>query len=134
MHRLRTMSDSEFTFPFEKLRVWQDARRWICTIYSMTSRFPKGEAFNLTSQMQRASVSVATNLAEGTARTSPKDQAHFTQIAYSSLMETACLTILAADQAYITEADLAGHRKEIAGLSNQLNALHRSQIARISGR
>ena len=119
-----------YQFPFEKLRVWQDARSWISSVYELTSRFPSAEAFNLTAQLNRASVSVAANLAEGSARVSLKDQAHYSQIAYASLMESACLTILSADRSLISPDQLSVQREIIAGLANQINALRQSQVAR----
>lgn len=64
-------------FPFEKLEVWQDARKLVAGIYQCSRSFPKEERFGLTSQMTRAAVSVANNLAEGSGRSSLKDQAHF---------------------------------------------------------
>ncbi len=120
----------DYQFPFEKLRVWQEARSWIGSVYQITAGFPQKEAFNLTSQLNRASVSVAANLAEGAGRVSPKDQAHFSQIAYGSLMEAACLAILSADRGHIDPDQLTGQRKTIAGLANQINALRQSQLAR----
>ena len=121
----------DYQFPFEKLRAWQDARGWIGTVYQLTAAFPKSEAFNLTSQLNRASVSVAANLAEGTARVSPKDQAHFSQIAYGSLMESAGLAILSADRGLISNEQMAGQRDAIAAIANQINALRHSQLARV---
>ena len=123
----------EYQFPFEKLRVWQDARAWVGEVYSLTDRFPSSEAYNLTAQLRRASVSVAANLAEGAGRTSAKDQAHFSQIAYGSLMESACLEILAADRGLIPPETLAAQREHVAALSNQINALRNSQLARVEG-
>jgi four helix bundle protein len=117
-------------FSFEKLRVWQDARSWVSSIYEMTSRFPPKEAHNLTSQLNRASVSGAANMAEGSARISMKGQTHFSQIAYGSLMEAACLILLASDLSLILPEQLVAQRKKIAGLSNQINALRQTQIAR----
>jgi four helix bundle protein len=122
--------NQEYRFPFEKLRVWQDARQWVTSVYQVTAAFPPGEAFNLTSQIRRAGVSVAANLAEGSSRTSAKDQAHFSQIAYGSLMEAACLTIIASDQSLIASGQLAVQRQAIAGLSNQINAQRNSQLTR----
>lgn len=75
-------------FAYEKLSVWQDARVLIRSVYALTRAFPKSEMFGLISQINRAAVSVACNLAEGSARMSAKDQAHFSQPAYSSLMES----------------------------------------------
>ena len=121
---------SQHTFPFEKLRVWQDSRVWLRGICSLTRKFPEGEKYGLTSQLTRAAVSVPTNLAEGSGRISKKDQAHFTHIAYASLMECMNLLILAGDQKFLSEADLKSQRSAIAGLSAQLNALHQSQRVR----
>lgn len=66
-------------YPFEKLRVGQSAREFTKEIYLITSSFPKSEIYGLTSQCNRAAVSIAANLAEGTARQSRKDQAHFSR-------------------------------------------------------
>jgi four helix bundle protein len=117
-------------FPFEKLRVWQDSRIWLKGIYELTRKFPEVEKYGLTSQLTRAAVFVPTNLAEGSGRISKKDQAHFTHIAYSSLMECMNLLILACDQKFLSENDLEAQRSSIAGLSAQLNALHQSQRVR----
>ncbi|HEY1080747.1 MAG TPA: four helix bundle protein, partial [Prosthecobacter sp.] len=84
-------------FPFEKLEVWQDARRLVGAVYQETKDFPKSELYGMTSQINRAAVSVANNLAEGAARASMKDQAHFSNQAYGSLMETASDLIIATD-------------------------------------
>jgi four helix bundle protein len=84
-------------YPFEKLRVWQSARSVIKNVYRITKAYPRSEVYGLISQTNRAAVSVAANLAEGSSRTSRKDQAHFSQIAYGSLLELACLLIVAVD-------------------------------------
>ena len=59
------MTTESHLFPFEKLRVWQEARGWVKGIYEMTRRFPDSERFGMVSQLNRAAVSVPTNLAEG---------------------------------------------------------------------
>ena len=64
-------------FPFEKLEVWQKAVALADNVYRLTKTFPDDERFGLTSQMRRASVSVASNIAEGSARHSRGDFAHF---------------------------------------------------------
>jgi len=119
------------TFPFEKLRVWQESRGWLRGIYELTKKFPDSEKYGLTSQLNRAAVSIPTNLAEGSGRISKKDQAHFTHIAYSSLMECMNLLILAGDQKFLSVNELDSQRAAIAGLSAQLNALHQSQLGRV---
>ena len=116
-------------YPFEKLRVWQSARTLIKNVYRTTKCFPRSEVYGLTSQTNRAAVSVAANLAEGSSRTSRKDQAHFSQIAYGSLMELACLLIVAVDLEILSPDQEAKLRAEIEAVSRQLNALRTSQIS-----
>jgi four helix bundle protein len=116
-------------YPFEKLRVWQSARNLVKKIYRTTKAFPRSEVYGLTSQTNRAALSVAANLAEGSSRTSRKDQAHFSQIAYSSLMELACLLIVAVDLEFLSTDQESVLREEIEAVSRQLNALRNTQLS-----
>src|SRR6266446_825705 len=118
-------------YAFEKLRVWQTARELAREIYLKTSKFPQREIYGLTSQCNRAAVSVAANLAEGSSRRSRRDQAHFSEIAYGSMMELACLLVLCRDVEILLPESEQQLRALIEPLSSQLNALHRSQRARI---
>jgi len=86
--------------------------------------------YGLTSQINRAAISVASNLAEGSSRTSQKDQAHFSQLAYSSLMEVACQLSIVQELGFVDNEKYAEIRREIEGLSRKINALHRSQKKR----
>ena len=65
------------TFSFENLDVWKVTVDFITSLYKVTEKFPDTEKFGLVSQMRRASVSIASNLAEGSSRNSAKDQARF---------------------------------------------------------
>ncbi len=76
-----------YTYSFEKLEVWKEAKEFTKNIYAITSEFPELEKFGLVSQLRRASVSVCSNIAEGSARNSNKDKAHFTTMAFSSAVE-----------------------------------------------
>jgi four helix bundle protein len=116
-------------YPFEKLRVWESARQLARNVYGLTRSFPRAEIYGLTSQINRAAISVAANLAEGSARTSRKDQAHFSQIAYGSLMELACLLIIAVDVEYLSAATETKVREQIEEVSRQLNALRNTQLS-----
>src|SRR5438270_13712942 len=122
---------SRHQYSFEKLRVWQCARELARTIYKSTSQFPSREIYGLVSQCNRAAISIAANLAEGSSRRTGKDQAHFSEIAYGSLMELACLLILSRDLGILPDASEQDLRSSIEQLSPQLNALHRSQRSRI---
>jgi four helix bundle protein len=116
-------------YPFEKLRVWESARQLARNVYGLTRSFPRAEIYGLTSQINRAAISVTANLAEGSARTSRKDQAHFSQIAYGSLMELACLLIIAVDVEYLSAAAETKVREQIEEVSRQLNALRNAELS-----
>ncbi len=120
----------KYQFPYEKLEVWQDARQLVKEVYKTTKQFPVEEKFGLTNQVNRAAVSIASNLAEGSGRTSLKDQAHFSQLAYGSLMEVACQVTMANDLGFVPEDALNLLRSDILKLSNKINALRKSQLDR----
>ena len=69
---------------YKDLIVWQRATELVVAIYKVTSHFPESEQFGLTSQMRRASVSIASNIAEGRYRSTRKDFLKFVRTAYAS--------------------------------------------------
>src|SRR3990167_7394812 len=91
-------------FKFEKLEIWQDARKFVNKIYSLTKRFPSEERFGLTDQLRRAAVSVALNIAEGTNRRTNKDRRHFFQMSITSVDEVVTGLFIALDQTYLSQA------------------------------
>ena len=115
-----------YTYSFEKLNVWQQARLLTKEIYIVTSRFPDEEKFGLVSQMRRAIISVSSNIAEGSSRKSNKDQAHFYTTAFSSLVELLNQLILSFDLGFIKEERYLELRNSIELISNQLNNLRKS--------
>lgn len=115
-----------YIFAFEKLEVWHDARNLVKFVYKLTAQLPSGEKYGLTSQMRRAAVSIVSNIAEGSGRTSSKDQSHFFQIAYSSCIELLNQVIISNDLTYISEEDLIKSRLEMGKITNKLNALRKS--------
>jgi four helix bundle protein len=120
----------DHTYGFEKLHVWQNARRLVAQVYKVTTSFPKAETYSLVDQIRRAAISVPANLAEGTSRISPKEQAHFTAISYGSLMELLSHCYLAMDLQYIDREAFDELRNNIFKISNELNALRKSQFQR----
>ncbi len=72
---------------FRNLEIWRKAITLSTEVYSITKSFPASEQFGLTSQIQRAVVSVAANIAEGSARSSNKEFVHFLEISLGSLYE-----------------------------------------------
>lgn len=65
---------------FEKLEVWQDSIDLVEVVYKITESFPVAERFGLTNQMRRSSVSISSNLAEGTSRITQKINLGFQQL------------------------------------------------------
>lgn len=118
-------------YSFEKLETWTDARKLVKWIYEATSKFPPEEKFGLVLQLRRAAISVVSNLAEGSARVSAKDQAHFSQIAYSSLIEILNQLIIAQDLNFISQETLKDGRLRIDEISNKISALRKSQLSRV---
>lgn len=73
--------------PHKQLMVWQKAMDFIETIYRLTERFPKEEQFGLVAQLRRASISIASNIAEGAARRTTKEHLQFFYVARGSISE-----------------------------------------------
>ncbi len=117
-----------YIFSFEKLEVWNESKNLVKFIYDLTNNFPSEEKFGLTSQLRRASISIASNLAEGTSRNTNKDKAYFTTLSYSSTMEVLNQLIIAKELEFISEKDYGETRKQIYKISNMLNALRKAQL------
>ncbi len=116
-----------YKFGFEKLEVWQNSLELTKIIYQITKEFPRDERFGLISQMRRAAISVSSNIAEGNARKTNKDKAHFTTMAYTSLMELMNQAVISFELDYISKAELNNIREKLSYISNQLNKLRNYQ-------
>jgi four helix bundle protein len=119
------------TYSFEKLDVWVEARKLVLWIYKVTANFPSEEKFGLINQMRRAAISVVSNLAEGSARKSAKDQAHFSHTAYGSLIELLNQLIISNDLEFISIESLNEGRIQIQELSRKIAALRNSQLSKV---
>ena len=119
-----------YTYSFEKLDVWHLSRLMAKEVYQLTNYFPSEEKYGLTSQIRRCSVSISSNLAEGSSRKSMKEQAHFTQMAYGSLLEMLNQLIISCDLEYISDRQLTKIRPKIEELGNKLNSFRNSQLSR----
>jgi four helix bundle protein len=91
--------------PHEKLDVWKKAIDLVVAIYKATAAFPKEERFGLVSQLRRAAVSIPANIAEGAARTSTKEFAHFLSNSQGSTSELETELLIAYRLAYIEESE-----------------------------
>ena len=115
-------------YSFEKLEVYQLARKFKIDIKLMSNLFSKEEKFDLISQINRASASISANLAEGSGRSSNFDQAHFTNMSFSTGLETIYHLNTALDMKYINEEKYTELRIKLDSILNKLNALYKYQI------
>ena len=115
-------------FSFEKLIVWQKTRELSKVIYKTTKNFPEDERFGLISQMRRCSISISSNIAEGTGRHSNKDKARFTEIAYGSALELLNQAILSNDLDFLPDQDYKEIRSFVTEITAMLDSLYKSQL------
>lgn len=113
-------------FRFEKLEVWQKAIVFADTIYAVTSGFPADERFGLTNQMRRASVSVSSNVAEGSGRSTNADFARFLEIAYASVMEVVSQSYITHRQQFLNADDFNAVNCQADELARMLSGLRNS--------
>ena len=90
---------------FRKILVWQKSITLVTKIYKATSTFPKEEMFGLTSQIRRSSVSIPSNIAEGSGRESSKDFLRFLYISLGSIFEMQTQLEIAKNIIYINEEE-----------------------------
>ena len=119
-----------YKYSFEKLNVWDDARRFVKEIYLLTESFPSKEMYGLSSQMQRAAVSVVSNIAEGVTRFSDKEKVRFVEIAYGSIMEVYCQLYVAMDLGYIGQDKFDELKVSVDEIANKLTSLAKSYRGR----
>ncbi|MDQ6998733.1 MAG: four helix bundle protein [Mariprofundus sp.] len=110
------------------LQVWKLGMRLVKDIYAMSRTFPDSERFGLSSQMQRAAVSIPSNIAEGAARTGDKEFLQFLSIARGSLSELETQVMISKELGYIRDD------KEVLELMNELYAKMSALITSIRGR
>ncbi len=113
-------------FGFEKLRVWQRARSFVVDVYGVVADFPDYEKFGLSNQLRRASISIASNIAEGANRSGLKDKQRFYELAYGSLMEVVNQLIIAYDLGYLKQDSYEKLRDDAYAIASLISGLRRS--------
>ena len=93
-------------YHFKNLDAYKESKKLVKMVYGLLKQFPKEEQYALCDQLRRAVISVPSNIAEGSGRTSAKDQAHFIEMAYGSLMEVECQIDIAYDLSYISQDNI----------------------------
>ncbi|MBU2929796.1 four helix bundle protein [Winogradskyella psychrotolerans] len=101
---------------FKDLEIWKKSRLFCTSIYEITSKFPDSERFGLTNQLRRASVSIPSNIAEGSSRSSNKDFSRFLQITLGSAYEIETQLLIAFDLKFISNQELNDLLKELESI------------------
>jgi four helix bundle protein len=112
---------------YKELIVWQKSVVLVSKIYSLTKRFPSDERFGLVSQLNRASVSIPANIAEGWGRESRKNYVQFLRISRGSLFELETLLIISANEKFIVQGSL----KEITTHTDEVSRMLVSMIKKL---
>lgn len=110
---------------YRALQVWQRGHRLTLGVYAATKRFPKEEAFGLTSQLRRAASSIPANLAEGCGRDGDAELRRFVAIAHGSASELEYFLLLASQLGYLTATEHAPLATKVSELKKMLGALSR---------
>ncbi|MBO5133906.1 MAG: four helix bundle protein [Bacteroidaceae bacterium] len=115
-------------FTYRKLLVYQRSKDFVKQVYCLLKLFPKEEQYALCDQLRRASISIASNIAEGMGRSSLREQVHFIEIAYGSLNEVMCQLELSEELGYITIKDLQNLEVQYEEIARMLSGLRKSKI------
>ena len=103
--------------------VWQKATELALFVYSISKAFPKEEIYGLTSQIRRCSVSVPSNIAEGSERDSTRDYLRFINMAHASLAELETQFYIAHRLGYVSEENYQQLQISTAEIGRMLNGL-----------
>lgn len=106
---------------FKELRVWREAIELAKLVYKVTALFPQDERYGLKSQINRAVVSIPSNIAEGAGRGSDKEFAQFLKIALGSALELETQLILAEAFGFVKEPQYSELVQKTADVQKMLN-------------
>ena len=109
-------------FSFKDIIAWQKGYEFVLLTYKVTRQFPDFEKYGLSSQFQRAAVSIIANIAEGYKKLSKADKLRFMNISQGSLEECRCYIMLSKDLGYINDDEFQSLSFSIDGASFYLNA------------
>lgn len=117
---------------FKDLLVWQNAIVFSTDIYNVTKLFPKEEVYGLSSQLRRASVSIASNLAEGSKKGTKKEFAHYIRISQGSGAEIETQLIIAKNFSYISDSELNKLLADLESIMKMLTGLLKTTVKDIN--
>jgi len=114
---------------YRDLIVWQKSISLVTFVYKITKTFPSEELYGLSSQMRRSAVSIPSNIAEGSRRSTKKDFRHFLCIAFGSGAELETQLLIARNLGYGTEKEIVEIESLLNEIMKMLNTLRKSMCA-----
>jgi four helix bundle protein len=108
---------------FRNYQIWQESIKFVSEIYTITKQFPSHERHGLSNQLNRAAVSIASNIAEGSARESEKEFNHFLYISMGSAFEVETQLTIASNLGYISQQNLNVILGKIHIIEKKINEL-----------
>ena len=117
---------------YQDLIVWQKSVLFVTDIYSTTKHFPQEEKFGITSQLNRAAISIPTNIAEGWGRETSKNYLQFLRTSRGSVMEVQTLLIISKNLNYISQGNFEVLQSKIEEVGKILQGLIKSLNEKIS--
>jgi four helix bundle protein len=119
-------------FNFERLDVWQKAIDFADLVCSETQAFPTEERFGLTNQLRRAAISISSNIAERSSRSSKNDLARFAEIAAGSVFEAVSQAFIARRQSFLSVPQFQKIYADAEELSRMLSGLRKALLSTLN--
>lgn len=117
---------------FKNLMAYQESLKLVKMTYTILRSFPKEENFALSDQLRRAVVSIPSNIAEGMGRYSTKEQTHFLEIAFGSLLEISAQLDIASDLGYIVSSQQNQAEEQIDKVAALISGLRNKRTQLLS--
>lgn len=121
--RRKFLSKKMLNLNHKNLNVWKESIEFVKDIYKLTENFPKTEIFGITNQLRRASVSVPSNIAEGSARKSKNERSRFFEISRSSIVEIDTQLEISMALEFITHNQIEAIDKNMCKLFAMMSGL-----------
>ena len=119
----------ETKYTYKNLDAYTESKILVKLVYGLLREFPREEQYALCDQLRRAVISIPSNLAEGSGRYSVKEQLHFIEIAYGSLLEVECQMDIAYDLGYISNQQLSDVTVQIGKVAALLSGLRSKRLS-----
>lgn len=113
---------------YRTLNAYKESKELVKQVYRFLKKFPKEEQYALCDQLRRAVISIPSNIAEGMGRYSSKEQVHFLEIAFGSLMEVSAQMDVACDLSFITKDELAIIDDKVECVASLLSGLRSKRV------